>query len=223
MSSGQISHPKSRIPNPNGFTLLELLIALTILSMLMTVVFGGLHMGIRAWEKGEDNAENNQELRIVLDLISQQIKSIYPYVFREGEEEVEEFLAFTGNSDSIRFISTLGATSSDAAGLSFVSYFVDTSKELMLYEKRIFKKEMFQEELDKENSVVLISRISEFSLKYQDDERDWFDGWDVNERKSLPEAIKLTLTYEGGPSQGETTTVSTIPLMTTSLPGMGEL
>lgn len=174
-------------------------------------------MGIRAWEKGEDNAENNQELRIVLDLISQQIKSIYPYVFREEEEEEEEeeVLAFIGNSNSIRFISTLGATSSDAAGLSFVSYFVDPSKGLMLCEKRIFRKEMFQGELDvKEDSVVLSSRISELSLKYQDDERDWFDEWDVKERKSLPEAIKLTLTYEGTPSQDETTT---IPLMTTSL------
>ncbi len=180
-------------------------------------------MGIRAWEKGEDNAENNQELRILLDLISQQVKSIYPYVFREGEEEVEEFLAFTGNSDSIRFISTVGATSMDAVGLSFVSYFVDTSKGLMLYEKRIFKKETFQEELNKENSVVLSSLISKFSLKYQDHEGAWYDEWDVSEREGLPKAIELTLTYEGGPSQGETTTVSTIPLMTTSLPGMGEL
>ncbi|HEX7533874.1 MAG TPA: prepilin-type N-terminal cleavage/methylation domain-containing protein [Syntrophales bacterium] len=37
-----------------GFTLLELLIALTITAMIVAIIFGALRIGIRAWEKGEN-------------------------------------------------------------------------------------------------------------------------------------------------------------------------
>jgi len=43
-----------------GFTLLELLISLTILSLVTVLIFGAFRMGIRAWEKGERNIDGRQ-------------------------------------------------------------------------------------------------------------------------------------------------------------------
>jgi len=37
----------------DGFTLLELLISMTILAMIVVIIFGAFRVGIRAWEKGE--------------------------------------------------------------------------------------------------------------------------------------------------------------------------
>jgi prepilin-type N-terminal cleavage/methylation domain-containing protein len=37
-----------------GFTLIELVLALSILAIMITVLFGGLRMGLRAWQQGED-------------------------------------------------------------------------------------------------------------------------------------------------------------------------
>jgi len=204
MASDQIS-------NPQGFTLLELLITVTILTILVTVIFACLHMGMRAWEKGEDNAEKNQEMRILSDLIPQQIRSLYPYKFRDG---TMEFLAFRGNSDSIRFISTLGVTSQGVAGLSFVSYFLDPSDGLMLCEKGILKKEMFQDEWDiKRDSIPLSPLVSGIAFEYQGEQGDWSEEWDANERGEFPRTIKLALTYRGKPSGQETTMVLSTSIM----------
>lgn len=211
----QIPNPKSQILNPNGFTLLELLITLTILTMLVGVIFGCLHIGIRAWEKGEEVVEGNQEMRILLDLIPQQIRSLYPYKFKEGDIES---LAFKGDSDSIRFISTLGATSRGTAGLALVSYFVDPSHGLMLCEKRIFKREMFENEWDmKEDGIPLSSLISGIAFEYQGEEGDWSREWDANEEGAFPYVIRLALTYKEKVSDKEATAALTIPLIAKSL------
>ena len=43
-----------------GFTLVELLIALSIVGALLAIAFGGLNVAIKAWRQGEDRAEAHQ-------------------------------------------------------------------------------------------------------------------------------------------------------------------
>jgi len=210
---------KAIVKDSKGFTLLELLIALTIFSMIVVVIFACLHMGVRAWEKGEENAQKNQEMRILLDLIPQQIRSLYPYRFKEGNIE---FLAFKGNNHSIRFISTLGATSKEPAGLSFVSYFFDPFDGLMLCEKRIFKREMFDDGWDiGKEGIPLSSRVSGITFEYRDDQGEWFKEWDANDVGRFPEAIRLALTYREPPSDQGVITHLTIPIMAKPSQGLG--
>jgi len=59
----------------SGFTLLELLISLSIVGLILLIVFGALRIGSRAWEKGERDVEAHQRQRIVLGLIKQQLAS----------------------------------------------------------------------------------------------------------------------------------------------------
>ena len=40
-----------------GFTLIELIIAITIVSMIMAIILGGMRLSIRAWEVGEGRVE----------------------------------------------------------------------------------------------------------------------------------------------------------------------
>ena len=47
----------------NGFTLIEVLIALSIVAALLTIAFAGLRVAMNAWTKGEDRAEVHQHLR----------------------------------------------------------------------------------------------------------------------------------------------------------------
>lgn len=36
---------------PDGFTLLELVVSLTILGVIITLIYGGMRIGVRAWER----------------------------------------------------------------------------------------------------------------------------------------------------------------------------
>lgn len=197
--------------NSRGFTLLEVLVALTIFGIVVVIIFGSLNLAVRAWERGESAAERNQETRIVADLIEQQVKSTYPYYFREGNEETP---AFRGERQSVRFISTVGLASGDVVGLAFVSYFVEPGKGLMLCEKRVFSKKVFEETSSgREGSVLLSSSISEVSFEYETEDGEWKESWDIKEMLVFPRSIRITLEFSKDESGEKKTARLNIPLV----------
>lgn len=64
-----------KITREAGFTLIEILISLTILSLVLGVIMGGFRLGNRTWEKGEQRLEELQRLRSVFQFLVQDIKS----------------------------------------------------------------------------------------------------------------------------------------------------
>ncbi len=61
--------------HPRGFTLLELLISLTILSMVTVGIYAALSLGADASERGEARSIENQRVRAALSLIARHLKS----------------------------------------------------------------------------------------------------------------------------------------------------
>ncbi len=196
-----------------GFTLLEVLVAVTILALVAVAVFGSLDFGVRAWEKGEREAERSQEMRIVLDVIPQQIRSIHPYFFEEGPLRTP---AFRGDRNSIRFISALRITGSDAKGLTFVSYFLSPRDGLMLCERSIYKKELFEDKWEARDESLLFSPlVSGISFEYQREDGEWQEDWHSGDMLGFPRAIKVTLRHREAPSGEETATTLTVPVLAT--------
>src|SRR5262245_2458891 len=70
-----------------GFTLLEVVIALTALALVTVICYGAFHLGIRAMERGEVAVVAAQRLRVATDVIIRQIKSIVPYKARNRDDE----------------------------------------------------------------------------------------------------------------------------------------
>ena len=102
-----------------GFTLLELLISLTVFSVVAVIVYAVLSFCSRAVESGEARSTENQRARAALALISRQLKSAYPLSVRA---EGETFVYFFGEPDGVSFISAAGRP--EAGGLEKVSYFL---------------------------------------------------------------------------------------------------
>jgi general secretion pathway protein J len=102
-----------------GFTLLELLISLTIFSVVAVIVYVTLDFCTRALERGETRKNANQRARAALALISRQLKSAYPLTVRA---EGETFVYFFGGPDEMSFVSAAGRP--EAGGLEKVTYFL---------------------------------------------------------------------------------------------------
>lgn len=85
-----------------GFTLLELLVAITLLGVLMVALFGGLRLGARAWETGEERLDRAARLQVVQDFLRQRLTQTYPA--RDG---ISGRRAFQGDRQSVRFVTTL--------------------------------------------------------------------------------------------------------------------
>ncbi|HEX3430099.1 MAG TPA: prepilin-type N-terminal cleavage/methylation domain-containing protein [Rhizomicrobium sp.] len=73
------SFPVRRRETEAGFTLLELLIATTVLAFLSLLLFGGLHFGTRVWEKSETSTTETNRVRAAQLFLSDEVAHIYPF------------------------------------------------------------------------------------------------------------------------------------------------
>jgi len=97
--------PKPETPNPGrrrgaGFTLLELLISMTILALIFVTVLGAIRVGSKSWESGEQRAEENQRTRTLFDTMALELTMVYPLRVKDQDRDV---IAFRGKSDSLSF------------------------------------------------------------------------------------------------------------------------
>jgi len=83
-----------------GFTLVEMLIAITILGLLMTSAFGALRLGGKSWEQGIRYADNTEALRSSSDFLRRQFAQLQPLTWHDGEQTV---IAFEGNASHESF------------------------------------------------------------------------------------------------------------------------
>lgn len=104
-----MKHP---FKNQTGFTLLELILAMSIVAIIVALGLGGVRLGISARDVGEQKVETYQRLRIISEQLKQKLQSTYP-VFVSQKDGVpgvpvpvtsKRILAFEGNTDSIRFV-----------------------------------------------------------------------------------------------------------------------
>jgi prepilin-type N-terminal cleavage/methylation domain-containing protein len=210
-----------------GFTLIEVVVTLTILSFILLIIFGAFRLGLSAWERGEWVKEEYQKVRIVTQLISHQIRSIVPYKIKTEKTE-GSYLAFEGKPRSLKFVSTLSLKATQPEGFVYSIYeFKEGGKEggrLILYEQKALNKDFFEEGPNEELAVSLFEGISDVRFEYyqegdpaKDREGGWVDEWNTKEEKALPRALKMTITYpahweasKNGKNEGENSSVTVL-------------
>jgi len=181
---------KSKVRSRSGFTLLEVIIAITILSLITVIIGSAFRLGIQAWGRGEKETEDGQRLRALSSLLSQQLKSIYPYRIKiEGKDE--EIVAFKGESDSITFVTTM--TDLSYGGLKWVQYTFRDG--VLLYKEGLLPDKKFEEHIkDKNKEEIVDSHINNFRFSYSyllEDDDEWTESWDDEEE--VPGAVKVNL------------------------------
>src|SRR5881628_4211809 len=90
----------------DGFTLLELVLAMSALAMITAICYGAFHLGIRAVESGERAVVTAQRLRVASDLLIRQVKSAVPYPARNRDDEVYPY--FFSTATSMTFVTAAG-------------------------------------------------------------------------------------------------------------------
>ncbi|GEM_PF-7069237 len=131
-------------PESNGFTLLEVILAVTILSLITLGIASGLAAGLRAWESGEQRMSRFQSKRIVAERL---IREVSGAINLRGKLESEEFARtiFNGDSDSLSFVTTSEPVTSPGTltGIKEVSISVNGSDGLTIRESLFSNKDFF--------------------------------------------------------------------------------
>ena len=169
-----------------GFTLLEVVIAVTILTFVVLIIGNFFRLGMNAWEKGEQETQWTQRFRVLSGLFSQQLKSAYPY---EIEVDSEKVVLFEGKSDSMLFATAL--TDPPYGGFKWVRY---SHKDGTLFQKEglLPDKKLGDHVSGDEEEVD--SYIEEVTFAYlSSDDGEWKDSWDFSDR--LPKAVRVKISY----------------------------
>jgi prepilin-type N-terminal cleavage/methylation domain-containing protein len=178
-----------------GFTLLEVVLAMTALGMVTAIVYGAFHLGIRSVEKGQVAVVSAQRLRAASDVIRRQIKSMTPVGCRleEGGDLVPYF-EVEKNPPSIAFVTTAGLHG--GGGLEHVRYFVQ-GDQLIIAASPIFwfnKGKCSGVETRQTTEAVLLDgfRSIEFEPESYAKEENWHEEGGV-EGVGLPRSIGISV------------------------------
>ena len=185
-----------------GFTLLELMIALTIVAVIVVIIFGALRISIRAWEKGEKDVDIRQRQRIVLDLIKRQLAST---CVSDVWGRDQQLVSLKGDNKSIAFVSHIPMAPGNRFGMVYVRYAVRQEKKgdkehLAFYEKNIAlpDKKMGAGNPDEGDFSELLPGMKSIVFEYlktrPDEEASiWQKNWDPAVDKGVPRAVRVTL------------------------------
>ena len=89
-----------------GFTLLELMIALVLVSLIVTLLFGGIRLGNKSWNLIDSKSERYSEMRLIWRFLHDragQAREIY--ADRDGQRK----LTFYGDQKAVEFVSPMPA------------------------------------------------------------------------------------------------------------------
>jgi prepilin-type N-terminal cleavage/methylation domain-containing protein len=91
-----------------GFTLLELVLSLSITGFIVAISLGAIRLGTTAQETGHLKTDTSQRIRLIQNQLGQKIKSNYPvFKFQEknnSQKKPGRFLSFDGGNDYLRFV-----------------------------------------------------------------------------------------------------------------------
>jgi general secretion pathway protein J len=184
----------SMFAKPSGFTLVEVMLALSLFALLGTILYGAIALGHGAVEKSRHSFEKNQELRSAVDLLGGYIRSSYPY--RLSPQNPSFF--YRGEETELNFISSF-SLAMGGRGMANIRLFWQSQNG----EEGLLKlEEQVPVRLADENGgggynhgVVIRDRVSAFRLAYldaQSEKEEWVERWDTTERKALPRAVRLS-------------------------------
>ncbi|KPK39576.1 MAG: hypothetical protein AMJ78_08300 [Omnitrophica WOR_2 bacterium SM23_29] len=175
-----------------GFTLLELLIAVTIFSIVAVAIYSSFNVGIRAWRKAENSYKIRQEARHVLNTIGRELRCAIN----------STVMPFEGSSNYVSFCRAMKVSNPQGGyseGIFKITYTFDAEDKVVYYVLQTY------EETAKEESgtkSLLASGVSDFKLQYaylDVDKIVWMDNWE-KEELNIPLGVKVSLYY---PSQNE--------------------
>jgi general secretion pathway protein J len=186
-----------------GFTLLELLIAITLLGLLAGLLFGGLSFGVRVWEKGDAELEKMAELQIAQGLIRRLVSRALLSDLAEGEDS--DAAIFEGTADALRFVGPAPAQSLPGGlyRLSIRADDVSGKRRLVMSWWPLDPDEREPAAGDDENVVVLVENIADVSFGFfgaADEDRNgdprWRDRWE--NMPGLPLLVRINVTFPDG-------------------------
>jgi prepilin-type N-terminal cleavage/methylation domain-containing protein len=204
------------IRSRRAFTLIEVMVALAIFSMVIAAIYATWALVMRASQVGQDSAAQAQRQRVVLRAIGDALMGVesfqasqqyYWFKLANGESPLLSFVArlpdnyarngkFVGAANG-RDASSRRVTFSLAAGAS-------GEKDLILRQNPIL---MDMDDDEKQYPLVLARNVKTFTIEWwgtnEMNKPDWSMEWDDKQTNSIPQMLRIHLVLGSNTARGE--------------------
>lgn len=175
-------------PGEQGFTLVELLVTLTLLSLLLALLFGGLRFGVRAWDGAQAHGEGSDEMRVVQALLRHEIEQAYPSF--DARDPLHPVVNFTGERESVTFL----APAPDAAGTVGRSW-ITLSAGREGQEEHLAMRAVPELARTGRWSSAILRNVAAVRFSYFGD-GGWTDTW--RNAKTMPQLVRVHVEFKAG-------------------------
>jgi general secretion pathway protein J len=175
----------------DGFTLIEVLLAVSLVAMMATLVFGSLYVTTSAIDAARANSANEQIVRSTLRLMTDELsigvgQATGPWMGINGQYDGRP-------ADSIAFLTMgqfRGADSAKDTELVRIVYTREGDRLLRFVRRNLYG--LTDESIEQ---VELATKVKGFNVRYYDGKNNlWLDEWDGRARSGSPKAILIELT-----------------------------
>ncbi|MBU3933418.1 MAG: type II secretion system GspH family protein [Candidatus Omnitrophica bacterium] len=179
-----------------GFTFIELLISITIISLVGVAVYSVFANGITAWRRGNKNRTYARNIRLTTEKVARELRNAFEF----------SNIAFEGTEDSIMFPALIAVESESGEGetethyeIGRLAFFYDKKEDALCREEKAYGEVFEEEEIGKGEALIRHLRKLEFEYCYLDNATGtykWKEDWKKEEQDSIPQAVKIKMVFK---------------------------
>ena len=189
--------PGARNKRQGGFTLVEMLLAMTLMSMLLALAYGGLRASTRATEKGQQILQDSGRIRMAHQFVRKQITQMMPLAFFQ-DESTDQRTVFLGESQGFRFVAPMPGYLGYGGPQVQELYFERGEDGLELVLSHALLQGFDESYLYQAEPIFLLGKIKSARFSYLGRDEtgelgDWVQTWEQVD--SLPAAVSLDIEF----------------------------
>lgn len=187
-----------------GFTLLEILIGMSIMSIMMLLLFASLRLCVQNWNVAERKMARASHATIIQNFLQSKLRSAVPL---DSDFLAEPQFSFQGAEDQIQFVAAMPA-SARRLGLQLFKISLKPAKirgqgsDLQVEIQPFFPQGNNEKQWDEE-SIVILTKIKSLKFAYfgadimhVNSDPIWQDDW--LEKYNLPNLVSIEIELHNG-------------------------
>lgn len=177
----------------SGFTLLEIMMSMTLTAMLLGMLSAGLYSVVNDWQNETSVLDETLDNSLILLQIERALFAAFPHSYI-NQDRLARFVYFEGSENELRWVSSVSPQRRTGLTAWRLNSDVLDGITLTLTPAYSDNPDNRFDELDA--TTILENYTAEFRYLVQrnEDEKEWLDEWVGEDMQSLPIAVYITFT-----------------------------